>query len=61
MAKTQVNASKQLKEEGSNHKDTPGVSIPVHALSVPTPQMSQVPETIHHCMQPPFILKGHMT
>ena len=34
----------QLKEVGSNHEDTPDVSLPVHASSKPTARMSQVEE-----------------
>ena len=42
MAKTQDQI--QLKGVGSNHKDPPDVSLPVHALSDPTARMSWVEE-----------------
>ena len=51
----------QLKEVGSSHEDAPDASLPAHALSDPTAQMSQVKKTNPYYMQPPFIPNGHVT
>ena len=57
MAKTQVNASETV---CSSHKGAPDVSVPVHASSGPTTQMSQVSE-LSTIVCGPFYTKGHMT
>ena len=45
---------KLLKEVGSSHKDAPEISLPVHALSGPTMQMSRVYQ------EPPTIVCGSL-
>ena len=40
--KHKLTHQKKVKEVGSSHKDAPDASLPVHASSGPTAQMSQV-------------------